>query len=72
METNKNDNTMVHNLWDAVKAVLRGIYSDKGLPQEIRKISNKQSNLTSKDLRVKKQKTKQNKKTMPKSVEEKI
>ena len=63
METNKNDNTMVHNLWDAVKAVLRGIYSDKGLPQEIRKISNKQS-------RVKKQKTKQNKKTMPKSVEE--
>ena len=40
METNKNDNTMVHNLWDAVKAVLRGIYSDKALPQEIRKISN--------------------------------
>ena len=26
METNENENTMVQNLWDALKAVLRGNY----------------------------------------------
>ena len=26
METNKNENTMVQNLWDATKALLRGNY----------------------------------------------
>ena len=26
METNKNENTMVQNLWDTAKAVLRGKY----------------------------------------------
>ena len=39
---NENENTTTQNLWDAVKAVLRGkIHSFTGLPQETRKKSNK-------------------------------
>ena len=42
---NDNENTTTQNLWDAVKAVLRGkFYSNTILPQETRKTSN--SNLT--------------------------
>lgn len=37
----ENGNTMVPNIWDAAKTVLRRKFiSDTGLPQEIRKISN--------------------------------
>ena len=51
LETNDNENTMIQNLWDAAKAVLREVYSNTSLPQDTRKISNKQSNLTPKGTR---------------------
>ena len=37
---------MIQNLWNAAEVVLREVYSDKSLPKEMRKISNKQPNLT--------------------------
>ena len=37
---NENENTTTQNLWDTVKAVLRGTHSNTGLPQETRKKSN--------------------------------
>ena len=40
LETNYNENAMIQNLWDAVKAVLSEVYSNTSLPQETRKISN--------------------------------
>jgi len=57
LESNENGNTIVQNLWDAAKAVSskREFYSNIGLPQETRRISNKQSNLTPKELKKKKQ-----------------
>ena len=51
LETNDNETTLIQNLWDAAKEVLRGIYSNTSLPQETRKISNKQSKLTPKGTR---------------------
>ena len=45
IETNENENTTTQNLWDTVKAVLRGkLHSNTGIPQETRKKSNKQPN----------------------------
>ena len=42
IETNENENTTTQNLWDTVKAVLRGKFiSNTGTPQETRKKSNK-------------------------------
>ena len=41
IETNENENTTTQNLWDTVKAVLRGLHSNTGTPQETRKKSNK-------------------------------
>ena len=42
IETNENENTTTQNLWDTVKAVLRGkVHSNKGIPQETRKKANK-------------------------------
>ena len=42
---NENENTKNQNLWDTVKAVLRGRFKERinkaGLPQETRKKSNK-------------------------------
>ena len=38
IQTNDNENTMTQNIWDAAKAVLRGIYSNTTLPQETIKI----------------------------------
>ena len=38
IQTNDNENTMTQNIWDATKAVLRGIYSNTTLPQETIKI----------------------------------
>ena len=32
LETNDNENTTTHNLWDAAKAVLRGKFSNTILP----------------------------------------
>ena len=52
LETNDNENTMTQNLWDAAKSSYkREIYSNTILPQEIRKISNKQPNFTPKAIR---------------------
>ena len=48
VETNDNENTMTQNIWGAAKVVLRG---NSISPQETRKISNKQSNLTPKPTR---------------------
>ena len=50
---------MTQNLWDAAKAVLRGVYSNTILPQEGSKISNKQPNLTPKAIKEKRTKTPQ-------------
>ena len=39
---NENENTTTQNLWDTVKAVLKGkLNSNTGIPQETRKKSNK-------------------------------
>ena len=45
METNENEKTVLQNLWNAAEVVLREFYTNTGLPQETRKISNKQPNL---------------------------
>ena len=58
LETNDNENTIIQNLWDDAKAVLRGKFSDTGFPQKRRNISNQQLNLPSK--RIRKKKNKQN------------
>ena len=41
IERNENENTRTQNLWDSVKAVLRGRLSNTSLPQETREKSNK-------------------------------
>ena len=41
MHRNENENTTTQNLWDTVKAVLRGRFIATDLPQERRKKSNK-------------------------------
>ena len=42
IETNENENTTTQNLWNSVKAVLRGRFiSNTSLPQETREKSNK-------------------------------
>ena len=52
LETNDNENTMTQNLRDIAKAVLRGKFIViQALPQERRKISKKQTNLTPKGTR---------------------
>ena len=51
MDTNENEKTVLQNLWNAAKVVLRVFYSNTGLPQETGKISNKQPNLTLKSSR---------------------
>ena len=48
---NENGNTMVPNLWDAAKVVLKGKFTAIQLPPETRKISNKQPNLIPKGAR---------------------
>ena len=51
LETNDDENMMIQNLWDAGKEVPRGKFSNTILPQETRKISNKQPKLTPKAIR---------------------
>ena len=55
LETNNNENIMIQNIWDAAKGAMREVYSNTILPQETRKISNKQPNLTPKQLEKEKQ-----------------
>ena len=60
LETNDNENTITQNLWDAVKAVLREVYSNTILPQETRKTSNRQPNFTPKTTGERRKKKHQN------------
>ena len=46
MEIRKYENTTLQNLWDGAKAALREVYNNTDLPQERRKISNTQHNIT--------------------------
>ena len=46
LQTNKNENTTVQNLWDTGKAVPRGKFIAFLISQETRISSNKQSNFT--------------------------
>ena len=49
---NENENTTTQNLWDSVKAVLKGkVHSNTSLPQETGEKSNKQPNSTPKATR---------------------
>ena len=41
-ETNENENATTQNLWDTIKAVIKGKFiAITGIPQETRKKSNK-------------------------------
>ena len=42
---------MTQTLWDAAKAVLKGVYSNTIIPQEIRKALKRKPNSTSKAVR---------------------
>ena len=54
LEKNNSGNTVLPNLQDIAKASLkRKAYSNTSLPQETRKLSNKQPNLPSKEQREK-------------------
>ena len=49
---NENENTTTQNLWDSVKAVLKGkVHSNTSLPQETREKSNKYPNFIPKATR---------------------
>ena len=61
LETNENKNITFQNLWDVAKAK-RKVYSNTGLPQETRKISNKQPKSHLRELE------KTNKPTLPPTV----
>ena len=52
LKTNDNEKTMAQNLWDTVKAVLRGKFiAIQAYLKQQEKISNKQPNLTPKAIR---------------------
>ena len=52
LETNDNENTMIQNLWDAAKAVLRGKFiAIQAYLKKQEEVSNKQSNLKPKGTR---------------------
>ena len=57
LKTNENKSTTVQNLWDVAAAVTGGKIITI-LPQEVRKISSKQSNLTPKITRERRTKSK--------------
>ena len=50
LETNENESASIQNPWATAKAVLKGDHSHTILPQETRKISNKQPNLIPKTI----------------------
>ena len=61
LETNDNKSTMIQNLWDAAKAVLRGKFiAIQSYLKKPEKISNKQSNLTPKGTGERRTKNTQN------------
>ena len=51
IETNENENMRTQNLWDSVKAVLRGRFNIIQILYNTRETSNKQPNLTLKVAR---------------------
>ena len=51
LQENGNENTTLQNLWDTAKAILRRKFIVTGLPEDTRKISNKQLNLPPKRIR---------------------
>ena len=51
LETNDNENTTTQDPWDTARNSTREVYNNTILPQETRKISSKQSNLTPKGTR---------------------
>ena len=58
LETNDSENTMIQNLQDAAKAVLRGKFIVVQSYLKIQEILNKQSNFTSKATRARRKKQK--------------
>ena len=48
LETNDNENATTQILWDAIRAVLKEVYSNTILTQETRKPKNRQPNFTPK------------------------
>ena len=58
LETSNNENMTTQNLWDAAKADLMEVYSNTILPQETRKPSNRQPNVTPKTTRKREQQKK--------------
>ena len=57
-ETNENRNKISPNLQNSANVVLRHVYSDKGLPQETRQISNSQRNFPFKGIKRKRRSNK--------------
>ena len=52
LDTDEDENIMIQTPWNTAKiSSKRKVYSKTGLPREIRKISNKQPNLTPKGTR---------------------
>ena len=51
LETNDNENTTTQDPWDTARNSTREVYNNTILPQETKKISNKQHNLTPKAIR---------------------
>ena len=51
LETNDNENTALQNLRCSKRSFKREVYSYTSLPQETRKVSNEQSNVTPKGTR---------------------
>ena len=51
METNKNEDTTIQNLWDTAKAVVKGKPCNTSIPQETGKSSNTKSNLAPKGIK---------------------
>ena len=50
LEINENENVTLQNQWDAAKVCMKEVHNDRGLPEETRKISSKQSNLPPKQI----------------------
>ena len=50
LDANDDQDSAIQNLWDAAKSLKRDVYSNTNLPQETRKIPNKQTNFIPKPI----------------------